>query len=199
LSHPHIVRIHDIGEEMGRKYISMEFVDGTDLKKRLRSEGPVPLDQLLAYAKQICSAMAYAHKVGIIHRDIKPANVMLTRDDQIKVTDFGIAKIVESTEATLAGAVIGTPLYMSPEQVQGSIADARADIYSLGILFYELFSGRPPFTEGDLAYQHLHVDPKPLAGAPERFWALLDRCLKKKREERWQTVDAMIEVLEEIR
>ncbi|MCX7015264.1 MAG: tetratricopeptide repeat protein, partial [Candidatus Sumerlaeota bacterium] len=128
LSHPHIVRIHDIGEEMGRKYISMEFVEGSDLKRRLRADGPVPYPQLIDYAEQICSALAYAHTVGIVHRDVKPANIMVTKDGQIKITDFGIAKIAESTESTLAGAVIGTPLYMSPEQVQGATADSRADI-----------------------------------------------------------------------
>jgi serine/threonine-protein kinase len=198
LSHPHIVRIHDIGEEMGRKYISMEFVAGTDLKKRIRSEGPVPFESLLSYAKQICSAIAYAHKVGIVHRDLKPANVMLDTEGQIKVTDFGIAKIVESTEATLAGAVIGTPLYMSPEQVQGVSVDERADIYSLGILFYELHSAHPPFTQGDLAHQHLHAVPKRLEGCPREFADLVGRCLEKKRENRWASAAEMLEALKTI-
>jgi eukaryotic-like serine/threonine-protein kinase len=195
LAHPNIVRIHDIGEEMGRKYISMEFVEGTDLKKKLRSGGALSFEEILAFARQICAAISYAHGEGIIHRDIKPANIMLTKDQRIKVTDFGIAKVCESPDATLAGAIMGTPLYMSPEQVQGVTVDARTDIYSLGILFYELINGRPPFTEGDLAYQHTHVEPKPLENVPERFWQVVSCALKKNREERWPSVEAMLSEL----
>lgn len=195
LSHPNIVRIHDIGEEMGRKYISMEFVEGTDLKKNLKANGTPDFQEVLAYARQICAAIAYAHSEGIIHRDIKPANIMLTKDKRIKVTDFGIAKVCESPDATLAGAIMGTPLYMSPEQVQGVVVDNRSDIYSLGILFYELTNGRPPFTEGDLAYQHMHVDPKPLENVPEEFWQVVKKSLSKNREDRWTTVDEMLSAL----
>ncbi len=198
LSHRSIVRIHDIGEEMGRKYISMEYVDGTNLKDMLRKSGKLPYKSLVLYMRQICQALSYAHSIGIIHRDIKPANIMITRDDQLKITDFGIAKIMESTEATLAGMVIGTPLYMSPEQVEGRPVDNRADIYGFGVMFYELASGVVPFAEGDLAYQHLHVEPKPLTGYPPEFVQIVMKCLKKKREERWSSVDEILLKLEQL-
>ena len=203
LAHPNIVRIHDIGEELGRKYISMEFVDGSDLKIKLRQvDRKLPFETILRYARQICEAMAYAHSIGIVHRDIKPANLMLTRDDVIKVTDFGIAKIMESTktgqEDTLSGVVIGTPLYMSPEQVKGKQVDHRADIYSMGVVFYEMASGRPPFTEVDLSYQHMFVEPKPLKNVPESFASLTMKCLAKKPPERWQSVQEILEELKKI-
>jgi serine/threonine-protein kinase len=200
LAHPNIVRIHDIGEEMGRKYISMEFVEGSDLKQKLRQCGrKLPFETTLRYARQICEAMAYAHTIGIVHRDIKPANLMLTKDDQIKVTDFGIAKMVDASQtpdSTMAGAIIGTPLYMSPEQVKGTGVDHRADIYSMGIVFYEMAGGKPPFTEGDLSYQHLFVEPKPLKNVPENFAEIVMKCLAKDPGERWQSAE---EVLAELR
>ena len=205
LAHPNIVRIHDIGEEAGRKYISMEFVKGTDLKQKIRQtkNRRLALPAVLRYCRQICEAMAYAHSIGIVHRDIKPANIMLTETDQIKVTDFGIAKLVEQTQAapdsTQAGAIIGTPLYMSPEQVKGQQVDHRADIYSIGCVFYELASGRPPFTEGDLAYQHLFVEPKPLKETPASFAAVIMKCLAKEKEARWQSAKEILDELNKIK
>ncbi len=199
LSHQHIVRIHDIGEEMGRKYISMEFVDGEDLKQRLRTApgGKIPLGNALTFSLQILDALFYAHGLGIVHRDVKPANIMLTAEGQVKVTDFGIAKMVDATgEGTIAGAIIGTPLYMSPEQVRGLPVDHRADIYGFGVLLYEMLSGRPPFTEGDLAYQHLHELPGPLEDIPGELWQILERCLAKDREDRWENASALREALE---
>jgi len=196
LSHKNIVRIHDIGEEMGRKYISMEFVDGIDLKKMFREEDrQLPLKQILKYMIRTAEALAYAHDIGIIHRDVKPANIMITLDDKVKVTDFGIAKIMESGEATVAGAVIGTPLYMSPEQVTGIAVDNRADIYSLGVTMYELFNGRPPFFEGDLAYQHTHVKPKLIKNIPPELQEIVFKCLEKNRDDRWDTAEELAEAL----
>jgi tetratricopeptide (TPR) repeat protein len=202
LSHPNIVRIHDIGEEMGRKYISMEFVEGSDLKARLRKfNRKLPFKDVVKYALELSDAMAYAHQVGIVHRDIKPANLMLTKDDHVKVTDFGIAKMVEQTNAsdqTQAGVIIGTPLYMSPEQVKGQSVDYRADIYSMGVVLYELASGRPPFTEGDLSYQHLFVEPTPLENVPEQYCSLVMKCLAKSVEERWQSAKEVSTQLKEV-
>lgn len=199
LSHPNIVRIHDIGEEMGRKYISMEIVEGTDLKKRVKSKGKLTLKETVQFGIQIADALAYAHRLGIVHRDIKPANIMLTKKNEVKVTDFGIAKLVDSTgEGTMIGAVIGTPLYMSPEQVQGLPVDNGADIYSYGIMLYEFVHGRPPFTEGDLAYQHMHKDPAPPQNCPAEVWAVIQKCLMKKREERWSNADEIVEALKVI-
>ncbi len=203
LAHPNVVRIHDIGEERGRKYISMEFVEGSDLRQKLR-QAPghkLPLDQIVRYIRQVCEAMEYAHSIGIVHRDIKPANLMLTRDDQIKVTDFGIAKMVQddgAPDSTQQGVIVGTPLYMSPEQVKGAVVDHRADIYSMGAVFYEMASGKPPFTEGDLAYQHMFVEPKPLKDVPEAFNAIVMKCLAKDPAQRWQSAKEILAQLDKV-
>lgn len=190
LSHKNIVRIHDIGEELGRKYISMEFVDGTDLKRMFRDmNGQIPLKNILNYMIVTGRALDYAHSIGIVHRDIKPANIMIAKDEEVKISDFGIAKMLESADATIVGSVIGTPLYMSPEQVRGMPVDNRADIYSLGITIYELLNGKPPFFEGDLAYQHLNMDPKPIKGIPPELQEIIFKCLMKNPSERWQTAE----------
>jgi tetratricopeptide (TPR) repeat protein len=189
LAHPNIIRIHDIGEEMGRKFISMEFVEGDDLKAKFRSEGKPPLEDLAKWSREIGSALAYAHSMGIVHRDIKPANIMVTGDGIMKVADFGIAKNMAAADATMTGAVMGTPLYMSPEQVRGEQIDHRADIYSFGVMLYELSSGRPPFVEGDLAYQHINVDPKPIEDVPPEWNDIVQKCLAKDREDRWENLE----------
>lgn len=195
LSHPNIVRIHDIGEEKGRKYISMEIIKGTDLKRYLRQKGRLSVDEAVAIAIPICEALDYAHRNGIIHRDIKPANIMLTETGVPKLSDFGIAKALEATSETLTGAIIGTPLYMSPEQVQGKPADARADLYSLGITLYELLAGKPPFTEGDIAYQHCRVPPRPIDGVPSELNEIILKCLEKDRDNRWKSAGELAEAL----
>ncbi len=204
LSHPNIVRIHDIGEEMGRKYISMEYVDGTDLKKKVREKGKLELPDIFHYAMQTADAMNYAHRLGIVHRDIKPANIMLGSANEVKITDFGIAKMLDSTgfgdaEGTMVGAVIGTPLYMSPEQVQGIPVDNRADIYAFGIMLYELVNGRPPFTEGDLAYQHVNREPDPPKDCPDELWAVIAKCLQKDKEDRWAQSADIVDALRGVR
>ena len=190
LAHPNIVRIHDIGEEMGRRYISMEFVPGGDLKKHFRAQGgPLPPTTVVRLMTPVAAALEYAHSMGIVHRDVKPANIMLTENMLPKVSDFGIAKVLEATGETQAGAVIGTPMYMSPEQVRGEAADTRADIYSLGVMMYELATGRPPFHEGDLAYQHVHVQPRACDSSMPELDAVIMRCLRKNRDERHATME----------
>ncbi|GAB4314471.1 MAG: hypothetical protein Kow0059_06290 [Candidatus Sumerlaeia bacterium] len=198
LAHPNIVRIHDIGEEMGRKYISMEYIEGTDLKKILRRHKKLDERTVVEFARQIADALGYAHQLGIVHRDIKPANVMITKNNQVKIADYGIAKLVESTDATVAGAVIGTPLYMSPEQVKGEGVDPRADIYSLGVLLYEMLTGKPPFYEGDLAYQHIHKPPPPLEGFDPDLIAIIMRCLEKDRERRFRNGRELCQALTQL-
>ncbi|MDX1971217.1 MAG: protein kinase [Candidatus Sumerlaeia bacterium] len=199
LSHPHIVRIHDIGEEAGRRYISMELVDGSDLKKKIKTEGRIPLETFFKYSMAIASALGYAHQLGIVHRDIKPANIMLDSSDKVKITDFGIAKLLDAdaAEGTMVGAVIGTPLYMSPEQVQGIPVDNRADIYAFGIMLYEFLNTRPPFTKGDLAYQHIHEQPKRIEDCPDPVWNIISKCLQKDKEARWSNAEEIIEALRE--
>lgn len=198
LSHPHIVRIHDIGEEAGRRYISMEFVDGSDLKKKIKTDGRLNLESFFKYSKAIASALGYAHTLGIVHRDIKPANIMLDSSDKVKITDFGIAKLLDAADAnegTMMGAVIGTPLYMSPEQVQGIPVDNRADLYAYGIMLYEFINTRPPFTKGDLAYQHIHEQPKKLTDCPEEIWQIIQKCLEKDKDNRWNNAEEILEAL----
>jgi tetratricopeptide (TPR) repeat protein/outer membrane protein assembly factor BamB len=195
LSHRNIVRIHDIGEEMGRKYISMEFVEGATLKNLIRAAGGLEIPRILKYGCQILDALAYAHSIGIVHRDIKPANIIISHEDEVKITDFGIAKILESAESTSEGAVIGTPLYMSPEQVRGEPVDHRADLYSVGILLYECIEGKPPFLKGDLAYSHLHVFPEPMEHGFADLNTLIMRALEKRREDRWPSAQMMLDAL----
>ncbi|MCX7624725.1 MAG: tetratricopeptide repeat protein [Candidatus Sumerlaeaceae bacterium] len=195
LAHPNIVRIHDIGEEKGRKYISMEFVKGTDLKRVLRQKGKLSIAEATSIVLSICEALEYAHKHGIVHRDIKPPNIMITDDGTPKLSDFGIAKALEFTGETRTGAVIGTPLYMSPEQVQGQPVDHRADIYSLGVMFYELLAGKPPFREGDIAYQHCRVAARPIPGIPEELNQIILKCLEKDRDQRWASAGELAQAL----
>ncbi|MFP4581329.1 MAG: protein kinase domain-containing protein [Candidatus Sumerlaeia bacterium] len=206
LAHPNIVRIHDIGEEHGKKFISMEFIDGLTLRQILHSDKfELHLPSILHYCKQISLAIAYAHENGIIHRDLKPANVMIARDEQggvemgtVKIADFGIAKVAESQHQTITGAVVGTPLYMSPEQVLGKGCDHRADLYSFGVMLYEMLSGKPPFKEGDLAYHHLHTAPEPLKDVHPGLGAIAMRCLEKDAENRYRGFPEILEELDKI-
>jgi tRNA A-37 threonylcarbamoyl transferase component Bud32 len=197
LSHPYIVRIHDMFENGNKRFISMEYIEGTDLKRMLAERGRFSEDQLVYYMLQIADALSYAHKLHIIHRDIKPANVMITRENSVKVTDFGIAKILKADEATKSGtAVIGTPLYMAPEQITGEGVDARSDIYSLGIMMYELISGHPPFYLGNIEYHHIHTAPPPLPDSvSDRLRSVIMKCVQKDPAARYQSVDQVFDEL----
>jgi tetratricopeptide (TPR) repeat protein len=189
LAHPNIVRIHDLGEDRGRKFISMEYIDGLDLKAYLRTlKVRLTLPEVFGLVYPVAVALDYAHSNQIVHRDIKPANIMITREGVVKISDFGIAKMMESTGGeTMVGSVIGTPVYMSPEQIRGQAIDHRTDIYALGILMYELISGRPPFTEGDLAYHHVHSQPPPIPFVSAAVQSILERSLAKNRDDRYET------------
>jgi predicted ATPase len=147
LSHPHIVGVHDFGEWQGRPFLAMEYVAGVSLRSRMRQEGLTP-DEAFTWGEQLCDAIGYAHELGIIHRDLKPENVLVTQDGQLKVADFGLAKLIgrnEQVELTMEGAVLGTLRYMAPEQLAGSRdVDERADVYSLGVVLYEMFTGNLP-------------------------------------------------------
>ena len=199
LSHPNIVRLHDIGEELGRRYLSMELVDGPDLRARLRQldGAPLPLADVLAYGAQLASALAHAHRAGVIHRDIKPANVLLSPDlATAKLADFGLASARQATDAPGAG---GTPLYMAPELFLGCAATTRSDIYSLAILLYEIASGCAPFTAGDLMHQHLHVAAPRPGAIPDGLWAAIERALSKDPAKRQASATEIADALEAIR
>ncbi len=195
LLHPNIVTLFDAGEAEGLLFLAFEFVEGTDLAARLEAGQPrLSLRDVMRVARQAADALDYAHGVGIVHRDIKPSNLLLDRAGRVKVADFGIAKMAgQSTELTMAGSVMGSPQYLSPEQIRGEELDGRSDIFSLGVVLYELLSGKRPF-DGDtittLVYQILHKDPPPvseLRAVPPRLEALLLRMLAKDRDERVAT------------
>ncbi len=201
LSHPNIVTIYDVGEEDGIAYIAMEFVDGPTLDRLAQME-LLTGARVLDFLQQAAVALDYAHKRGIVHRDIKPANLMIHENSVVKITDFGIARI-QSQQMTHAGAILGTPSYMSPEQVQGHTVDGRADQFSLGVIAYELITGEKPF-QGDsmtaLLYKIVRDDPPP----PQRLnpsleWpveTVLKRAMAKDPGERYSTCSDFVKALE---
>ena len=195
LHHPGIVTIFDIcvGEPM---YIAMEYVDGGNLREQLNRKA-MSVQEFLGIAIEICDALDAAHSKGIIHRDIKPENIMLTKDGKIKITDFGLACINNASKMTMAGQILGTPLYMSPEQIRGKPVDNRSDIYSLGITFYESLTGRVPFPHGDIGYCHIHETP-PLPSLlnpdiPETLERIIMKSIEKNPEDRYQNVREILE------
>jgi serine/threonine protein kinase len=202
LLHPNIVTLFDAGETEGQLFLAFEFVEGTDLAGRMENGPPLTLREVLRIVRQVADALDYAHRQGIVHRDIKPSNILLDTAGRVKVADFGIAKVTgQSTELTMAGSVMGSPQYLSPEQIRGDDLDGRSDIFSLGVALYELLSGKRPF-EGEtittLVYQILHKEPPPvsaLRSIPPRLEQLLRNILAKDREERTATAGQVAEEL----
>ncbi|HCC47329.1 MAG TPA: serine/threonine protein kinase [Elusimicrobia bacterium] len=202
LQHPNIVKIFDAGEEQDIAYIAMELLKGDDLKKWATKATLLPVPKVLEYIALSADALAYAHKNGIVHRDIKPANIMLLEDGSLRVCDFGIARLTESSK-TATGTVLGTPYYMSPEQIAGKKVDGRADLFSLGVTLYEMLTGERPWKGGEsigtLLFQ-ITSDPFPdpmlvRKDLPPAILAVIDKALKKKPEERFQNGTEMAEAL----
>jgi serine/threonine protein kinase len=196
LNHPSIVTVHDIGQdaETSTSFIAMEYVEGPTLKEIMQQGKQLPYEQISEMVAQVAEALDYAHSKGIIHRDVKPANILLCADDRAKITDFGIAKIASVvSNLTTTGQFIGTPNYMAPEQVKGAVVDGRSDLFSLGIVLYEVLTRRKPFGGDSLttiSYKIVHEAFTPLReidpAIPEKFDAIVQRCLSKDPADRYQ-------------
>lgn len=197
LAHPNIVTIFDVGEDLDLSYLAMEYLEGESLEAFARKDNLMPIRKGIDVTAQVCDALAYAHSHGIVHRDIKPANIMILKNGQVKVTDFGIARATASSK-TRTGVIKGTPYYMSPEQISGMKVDGRSDIFSLGIVFYQLLTGELPFGGENLAaimYQITTVDPEPPTKHNPKIYkaavAILNRALEKSLESRYQNAKQM--------
>jgi serine/threonine protein kinase/tetratricopeptide (TPR) repeat protein len=205
ITHKNVCRTHDLGEEGKALFITMEYVRGEDLKSLIRRTRILSTGTAVSIAKQVAEGLGEAHSLGVVHRDLKPSNVMIDKDGNAKIMDFGIARSLSGAGTTAEGAIIGTPEYMSPEQVDGKPADVRADIYALGVILFEMVTGRPPFEgETSLAIAHKHKyepapDPRTLnPQLPEDLGRLILRCLEKEREQRYQTTGELLVELEAV-
>jgi len=202
LSHPNIVSIYDAGEEHDLAYIAMEYLQGHDLTDYCTNENLLPLEQVLDIITAVASALEYAHREGVVHRDIKPSNIMLVKDNMVKVTDFGIARVIDASQ-TRTGVALGTPSYMSPEQIAGKKVDGRSDLFSLGIVFYELLTGQKPFAADSITailYAITHSDYTPLSAAagkiPPGCVEIVDKLLKKGLTKRFGSASQVIKAIE---
>ncbi|MDO8362618.1 MAG: Stk1 family PASTA domain-containing Ser/Thr kinase [Actinomycetota bacterium] len=201
LNHPNIVGVYDWGQYANTYFMAMEYVQGRTLADILRANGHVNSQQAAEIASEVAAALGFAHRNGVVHRDIKPANILIGANGQVKVADFGIARAMNApTESNLtqAGSVMGTATYISPEQAQGAQPDPRSDLYSLGIVLYEMVAGRPPFSGENpvsIAYKQVHEMPQPLnqlvADVPKPFEAIVAKLLSKKPEIRYPTAEAL--------
>ena len=196
ISHRNVCRMFDLGRAEGTTFITMEYVPGQDLKRLIRQTGPLGTGRAVSIAEQLCEGLVEAHRLGVIHRDLKPQNIMVDEDGNARIMDFGIARSLRGKAITGAGVMIGTPDYMSPEQVDGKDVDQRSDIYSLGIILYEMLTGRVPF-EGDSAFaigvKHKSEVPRDPRGLnpqiPSDLGRLILRCLEKDKDKRPQSAE----------
>lgn len=202
LEHPNIVSIYDFGQAGDTYYIAMQLVDGQPLSQMLR-DGPIPVPQALTIMEQVGAALDHAHRQGVVHRDVKPGNIIVQRDGTALIMDFGLARAVQSAVITSISGVVGTPGYMPPEQCMGETVDFRADLYSLGVIAFEMLTGRRPF-EGEgmiaLCYQHIN-EPPPVASQVRAelgttFDSVLQRALAKRPTERFQSAAELVRALE---
>ncbi|MDH7512234.1 MAG: protein kinase [Clostridiales bacterium] len=205
ISHKNICRMYHLTKEEGTYFITMEYVPGEDLKRLIRKIGQMPVGRTISIAKQVCEGLIEAHNLGVVHRDLKPQNIMVDEGGNVRIMDFGIARSLMTKGITGAGVMIGTPEYMSPEQVEGKPVDQHSDIYSLGVILYEMVTGRVPF-EGDTPFtigvkhkSELPRDPRELnPQVPDDLSALILRCLAKNKESRYQNAGELLAELTRI-
>ncbi len=204
LSHRNIVTIYDIGRSERIAYMAMEFLEGDELRKLLQARAPIPLSRALDIGAQVAEGLQYAHKRQIIHRDIKPANIMVLQDGLVKITDFGIARMRNNEVKTMTGMILGSPKYMSPEQVSGKRADTRSDIFSLGVVIYEMLTGTSPFVADNIhgvMYQTMNFNPpapKTLnPDLPEVLNFIIAKALAKNLDDRYQKANDLAHDLRE--
>jgi serine/threonine-protein kinase len=197
-THANIVQVYFIGEDNGLHYMALEYVEGKNLREYLEKKGTPEVLVALSIMRQVASALQRAAELGIIHRDIKPENILLTRKGEVKVADFGLSRVFDESQPALnltqSGVVMGTPLYMSPEQVEGKTVDPRSDIYAFGVTCYHLLAGEPPFRGNspfEVAVQHVQKEPRPLAefrpDLPPELCAIVRKMMAKRPEDRYQT------------
>ena len=203
LTHPNIVTIHSINQDPGLIYFVMDFLPNGSLSDRIKKRGRLSTGEIIRWGDDICSGLAYAHTKGVVHRDLKPGNIMFDEHDNAVIMDFGIARATEGTNLTTTGSVIGTPSYMSPEAAKGEVIDLRGDIYSLGIILYQMATGTVPFkasSPASLMYMHVHEKPEPPSKCEESVPVWLNdiilRCLEKNPHDRYQTAKELAIELE---
>lgn len=203
VTHRHVVRIHDLGEHEGHSFISMDLVPGRSLRELLEQEGPLAPERALALLRQLAEGLGEAHRKGVLHRDLKPANVLVDEEGTAFITDFGVARGLGASGLTLAGAVVGTPDYLSPEQARGEAVDARSDLFALGLLFFEMLSAQLPYpgaTQAETLAQRISGRPRALrevgVDVPPRVQALLDRLLERAPRRRFQSAEELLGALD---
>jgi serine/threonine-protein kinase len=204
LAHPNIVTIYDVGEDYEIAYMAMELLDGADLARNCQKDQLLPWSEVVRIVSSVAGALDYAHASGIVHRDIKPANIMILNNGEVKVADFGIARVIASSK-TQTGVIMGTPSYMSPEQIAGQKVDGTSDLFSLGVVFFELLTGEKPFAGDSIATLIYNITSTPppsvremVPDLPEQFETIIGKLLAKDKSQRYQRGKELVDDLQEL-